>query len=109
MLSPSCWRLNSSTIALGRKRTTAASNTALFLLAPSGDQTNYEEENVSKIRMAGGRADTAAGTPCIGADATLLCSDGLGCSTDFLLIPNSGGQGFLMKPFFGKYCVLVFW
>jgi len=36
MLSPSCWRLNSSTIALGRKRTTAASNTALFLLAPSG-------------------------------------------------------------------------
>ena len=50
---------------------------------------------MSKIRMAGGRADTAAGTPCIGADATLLCSDGLGCSTDFLLIPNSGGQGFL--------------
>ena len=44
--------------------------------------------------MAGGRADTAAGTPCIGADAALLCSDGLGCSTDFLLIPNSGGSGF---------------
>ena len=49
---------------------------------------------LKKIRMAGGRADTAAGTPCIGADATLLCSDGLGCSTDFLLIPNSGGSGF---------------
>lgn len=53
----------------------------------------YSPVSPSTFRMAGGRADTAAGTPCIGADAALLCSDGLGCSTDFLLIPNSGGSG----------------
>jgi len=36
MLSPSCWRLNSSTTALGKRRTIAASNTNPFLPAPSG-------------------------------------------------------------------------
>jgi len=36
MLSPNCWQLNSSITALGKRRITAASNTALFHLAPSG-------------------------------------------------------------------------
>merc|ERR1712071_4533 len=36
MLSPSCWRRNSSTTASAKRKTTAASSTAPFLPAPSG-------------------------------------------------------------------------
>merc|ERR1711962_540412 len=53
----------------------------------------WSQESPTTFRAAGGRADDAPGIACIGADAAKICSDGSGCSTDFVLIPNSGGTG----------------
>ena len=50
----------------------------------------WSQESPTTFRVAGGREDDAPGIAC---GPTALCSDGEGCSTDFVLIPNSDGTG----------------
>jgi len=53
----------------------------------------WSQKSPTTFRAAGGRADASIGTPCKGTAAATLCSDATACSTDFVLIPNSGATG----------------
>jgi len=53
----------------------------------------WSQSSPTSFRAAGGRPDAAIGTPCAGIAVATMCSDAQACSTDFVLIPNSGSTG----------------
>jgi len=64
----------------------------------------WSQQSSTTFRAVGGRADNAAGIACDGTAIGTVCSKGQGCSSDFILIPNSGATGVTPATTSDRYC-----